>query len=147
MVPNAHALSTPSLARQIGTATLALAIINTIVGSGIFGLPAAAAILMGPAAVMGYVGCSILVGLVALCFAECGSRLPATGGTYVWARTAFGPGVGSSVGYLMAFANLAGSNAAVGALLVASLRAAMPHLPAWGPAVIVGLIYVLLALT
>ena len=135
------------LIRALGVSAFTLTLVNNIIGSGIFGLPAAAAGIMGPAAPIGYIGCSILVGLVALCFAECGSRLPATGGTYVWARTAFGPGVGSSVGYLMAFANLAGSNAAVGALLVASLRAAMPHLPAWGPAVIVGLIYVLLALT
>jgi amino acid transporter len=128
-LPNAHSLSAPSLARQIGTATLALAIINTIVGSGIYALPAAAAALMGPAAVMGYVGCSILVGFVALCFAECGSRLPETGGTYAWSRAAFGPAVGASVGYLMAFANYMGSNAAVGALLLASLRLALPQWP------------------
>jgi amino acid transporter len=111
------------LIRALGIPAFTLVIVNTIVGSGIFGLPAAAAQVLGAAAPLAYVGCSLLVGLVALCFAECGSRVPATGGTYVWARTAFGPAVGSSVGYLMAFANLAGSNAAVGALLVASLRA------------------------
>ncbi len=135
------------LIRALGVGAFTLIIINTIIGSGIYGLPAAAAQVLGPAAPLAYVGCSILVGLVALCFAECGSRVPATGGTYVWARTAFGPAVGSSVGYLMAFANLAASNAAVGALLVATLRRALPHLPGWGPALIVGLIYVLLALT
>lgn len=135
------------LIRALGVPALGLTIVNTIVGSGIFGLPAGAAEVLGPAAPLAYVGCSLLVGLVALCFAECGSRVPATGGTYVWARTAFGPAVGSSVGYLMAFANLAAANAAVGALMVASLRAALPHLPGWGPPVVVGLIYLLVGLT
>lgn len=140
-------MTNSQLIRALGVPAFTLVIVNTIVGSGIFGLPAAAAQILGPAAPIAYVGCSLLVGLVALCFAECGSRVPATGGTYVWARTAFGPSVGSSVGYLMAFANYAGSNAAVGALLVASLRAALPSLPSWGPAVIVGIIYVTLAIT
>jgi len=135
------------LIRALGVPAFTLVVINTIIGSGIFGLPAAAAQVLGPAAPLAYVGCSLLVGLVALCFAECGSRVPATGGTYAWARAAFGLPVGSSVGYLMAFANLVGSNAAVGALLLLSLRNALPHLPPVGPAIIVGLIYLLLALT
>lgn len=140
-------MTAPGLIRAIGTGAFALTIINTIVGSGIFGLPASAAGILGPAAVLGYVGCSLLVGLVALCFAESGSRVPQTGGIYTWSRTAFGPAVGSSVGYLMAFANLAGSNAAVGALLTASLRAALPGFPVYIPVGIVATIYLVLALT
>lgn len=139
-------MTAPSLLRGIGTIAFAFTIINTIVGSGIFGLPAAAAGIMGPAAVLGYVGCSILVGLVALCFAESGSRLPETGGTYAWSRAAFGPAVGSSVGYLMAFANLVGSNAAVGALLLASLRLALPQ-SAILPVALVILLYLVMAVT
>lgn len=139
-------MTAPSLLRGIGTIAFAFTIINTIVGSGIFGLPAAAAGIMGPAAVLGYVGCSILVGLVALCFAESGSRLPETGGTYAWSRAAFGPAVGSSVGYLMAFANLVGSNAAVGALLLASLRLALPQSPIL-PVALVILLYLVMAVT
>ena len=139
-------MTAPGLVRRIGTIAFALTIINTIVGSGIFGLPSAAAGLMGPAAMLGYVGCSILVGLVALCFAESGSRLPETGGTYAWARVAFGPGVAATVGYCMAFASFMGSNAAVGALLVASLRLALPQWP-WLPVALVILVYLLIGLT
>ena len=139
-------MTAPSLVRGIGTIAFALTIINTIVGSGIFGLPAAAAAIMGPAAVLGYVGCALLVGLVSLCFAESGSRLPETGGTYAWARAAFGPGAAATVGYLMAFANFMGSNAAVGALLVASLRLALPQWPAL-PVALVILVYLLIGLT
>ncbi|HEX9893248.1 MAG TPA: APC family permease [Gemmatimonadales bacterium] len=140
-------MTAPGLVRVIGTGAFALTIINSIVGSGIFGLPAAAAAIMGPAAVLGYVGCSFLVGLVALCFAESGSRLPETGGTYAWSRAAFGPAVGASVGYLMAFPNLAGANAAVGALLVASLRAALPGVSPMVPAALVAVVYLSFALT
>jgi APA family basic amino acid/polyamine antiporter len=134
------------LVRAIGTGAFALTLINTIVGSGIFGLPAAAAGIMGPTAPLGYIGCSLLVGLVALCFAESGSRMPETGGTYAWSRAAFGTAVGSSVGYLMAFANFASSNAAVGALLAGSLRQALPRVSPMVPAAIVALLYLAIAL-
>jgi amino acid transporter len=96
--------------------------------------------------VLGYIGCAILVGLVALCFAESGSRLPETGGTYAWSRAAFGPAVGATTGYLMAAANFMGSNAAVGALLLASLRLALPQWPAL-PVALVILLYLVIGLT
>jgi amino acid transporter len=69
------------LIRALGVGAFTLIIINTIIGSGIYGLPAAAAQVLGPAAPLAYVGCSILVGLVALCFAECGAACPRRGTT------------------------------------------------------------------
>ena len=38
------------------------------------------------------------VGLIALCFAEVGSRFSGTGGPYLYGREAFGPVVGFMVG-------------------------------------------------
>src|SRR2546425_9907089 len=83
-----------SLKRSIGVSVLAFSMFNNIVGSGIFGLPALVAALLGPAAILSYLVCAVLIGLVGLCFAEVGSRAAAAGGLYAYARVPFGPFVG-----------------------------------------------------
>jgi basic amino acid/polyamine antiporter, APA family len=75
--------------------------INAVVGAGIFGLPSRVHDLLGPYALLAYVGCAVLVLLVVLCFAEVGSRFEQTGGPYLYARAAFGPAVGFQVGWLV----------------------------------------------
>lgn len=74
--------------------------INAVVGAGIFGLPSRVHELLGPYALLAYLGCAVLVMLVVLCFAEVGSRFEQTGGPYLYARMAFGPAVGFQVGWL-----------------------------------------------
>src|SRR5689334_18260909 len=83
--------STPGLKRVIGVAGLAFSCFNSIVGAGIFAVPALAAALLGPAAILDYFLCAVLVGLMGLCFAEVGSRVTASGGVYAYARVPFGP--------------------------------------------------------
>ena len=73
---------------------LAAIIFNYIVGAGIFVLPALAASRLGPAAVLAYLVCAVIVGLMVLCFAEAGSRVAGTGGPYAYAEAAFGSYVG-----------------------------------------------------
>ena len=68
------------LVRAIGTGTLAASILNLVVGAGIFALPALVVAEIGTAAPFAYLLCSILVGLVFLCFAEAGSRVAGSGG-------------------------------------------------------------------
>lgn len=75
--------------------------INSVVGAGIFGLPARVHELLGPWALVAYLACALLVLLVVLCFAEAGSRFEQTGGPYLYARVAFGPVVGFQVGWLV----------------------------------------------
>src|ERR1044071_1989635 len=84
----------PTLKRVIGVSGLSFSSFNNIVGSGIFGLPALVAALLGPAAILAYVVCAVLIGLVGLCFAEAGSRVASAGGLYAYARVPFGPVVG-----------------------------------------------------
>jgi basic amino acid/polyamine antiporter, APA family len=117
-----------SLPRVIGVGALAASAINTIVGSGIFGLPGLAAAMLGPAAVLAYLVCAILIGLVGLCLAEVGSRVADAGGLYAYATAAFGPVVGGMAGTLLWTSNSVVANAAVGALLVETLTLAVPPL-------------------
>jgi basic amino acid/polyamine antiporter, APA family len=88
------------LVRALGVRQLAALIFNYIVGAGIFVLPALAATRLGPAAVLAYLVCAVIVGLMVLCFAEAGSRVAATGGPYAYAEAAFGSYVAFIVGAL-----------------------------------------------
>ena len=89
------------LRRVIGTRGLAAAIFNITVGAGIFVLPAHAAAQLGAAAPLAYVVCAVATGLVALCFAEAGSRVPRSGGPYAYVEAALGPYVGYLCGVLL----------------------------------------------
>lgn len=65
---------------------LAASLVNVTIGSGIFVLPAVIAAILGPASIVAYVTCAIAAGLVALCYAELGSRVATTGPSEAWAR-------------------------------------------------------------
>ncbi len=121
--------STPQpFQRVIGVRPLALTMVNLIVGAGIFGLPAFAAHDLGPAAVLAYGVCIVLVGLVGLCLAEAGSRVSDAGGVYAYASASFGPYVGAITGHLLWFANGAVGNAAVAVLGADTLGMLVPWL-------------------
>jgi amino acid transporter len=91
----------PALERVIGVSGLAAAIFNITVGAAIFVLPAHVAGQLGAAAPLAYLVCAAATALVALCFAEAGSRVPRTGGPYAYVETALGPYVGYICGVLM----------------------------------------------
>ena len=115
----------PTLVRALGVRELAANIVNTIVGSGIFVLPAAVAAILGPAAIVAYIICAALVALFGLCFAEIGSRVHSSGGAYAYVEAAFGPYVGFTAGLLLGCAEIVAS-AAVATIFVGSLVALLP---------------------
>src|SRR5438876_3287578 len=118
----------PSLKRVIGVGVLAFSAFNNIVGSGIFGLPALVAALLGPAAILAYLVCAVLIGLVGLCFAEVGSRVTSAGGLYAYARIPFGPVVGGIAGTLLWCANAVVPSAAIANFLTDTLAVSWPVL-------------------
>jgi amino acid transporter len=92
--------SIPTLKRSLGLGAVVALGINGVIGQGIFLLPGRAAGLMGPASLAGIGIAAVLCLLIALCFAEVGSRFSTTGGAYVYAREAFGDFVGFEVGWM-----------------------------------------------
>jgi APA family basic amino acid/polyamine antiporter len=102
------------LVRELGVRQVAALIFNYIVGAGIFVLPALAASRLGPAAVLAYLVCAVIVGLMVLCFAQAGSRVAATGGPYAYAEAAFGSYVAFLVGALNLLASLLAAGAVSG---------------------------------
>jgi len=108
----------PSLVRVMGRFSLTAAIVNGVIGSGIFGLPSPVAALTGawsPLAVLIAGACNFIV---ILCFAEVGSRFDEAGGPYLYARDAFGPIAGFQVGWLLLFSRLLACAAALNILVV-----------------------------
>ncbi len=57
-------------------------------------MPALAAENLGAAAIICYLICGLLIFLIALCFAEVGSKITTSGGTYTYIESAFGPFAG-----------------------------------------------------
>ena len=77
----------PGLVRAIGRWTLAGLMLNSIIGSGIFGLPSVVAGYLGKASPWAYLVASAGVGLVMGCFAEVASRFREAGGVYLYQQS------------------------------------------------------------
>jgi APA family basic amino acid/polyamine antiporter len=116
-----------ALVRAIGPVALTAAIVNIIVGAGIFMLPALLASRMGGAAPLAFLAGALAIVPIALCFAAVGSRAVATGGAYTYVGAAFGPFAGFLAGALGWICNLA-SAAGVAAALMGQLAHFVPAL-------------------
>lgn len=115
-----------NLRREIGVRSLTLAILNIIVGTGIFVLPALIAQTLGAASIIAYIVCGILISSIALCFAEIGSKVTVTGGTYAYIETAFGPFAGFLANNIFWFGGCVVSDAAVANGLFDTLKLIFP---------------------
>ncbi|MEQ1761758.1 MAG: amino acid permease [Pyrinomonadaceae bacterium] len=93
-------MNNETLVRGIGRWDLTAIAINTIIGAGIFGLPARVHALIGTYSLIAFILCAVIIGFIVLCYAEVSSRFSATGGPYLYAREAFGSVVGFEVGWL-----------------------------------------------
>ena len=74
--------------------------LNAIIGSGIFIFPGLLAKEVGPASILAFGVCGVLLVFVALCYAELGSMFRQNGGCYVYAKEAFGPFIGFGIGWI-----------------------------------------------
>ena len=133
------------LVRAIGTSALTAAILNIIIGAGVFVLPAAVARESGLAAPIAVVVCAIGIGFVALSFAAAGSRVSTSGGPYGYVDAAFGPFTGFIAGWLLWLGNVFAS-AAIAAGLAGILVALGGESPApWLRSVVIVVAFAILA--
>jgi basic amino acid/polyamine antiporter, APA family len=86
---------------------LVAVVINGVIGAGIFGLPAKAFSLAGDYSLISFLVCALCAVLIVLSFAEVSSRFSGTGGPYLYAREAYGPAAGFTVGWLVWVARVA----------------------------------------
>jgi APA family basic amino acid/polyamine antiporter len=125
----APVIAETGLVRAMGVRALGANTVNSVIGSGIFVLPAVVAATLGASAIIAYIVCAIAAGLIALSFAEAGSRVSAPGGLYAYIETAFGPFPGFLSGVLF-WCSQTVASAAVAMVLTGSLAALMPTLGA-----------------
>lgn len=88
------------LVRGVGLAAFAAAIVNGVVGAGIFTLPAVMALNVGPRAPLAFVVCAVAMAAVVLCTADASRRVPTSGGIYGTVETAFGKRAGFVTGFV-----------------------------------------------
>lgn len=115
-----------NLKRTIGVFGLACAVVNITVGTGIFVLPALVAENLGAAAIVCFFICGLLIFLIALCFAEVGSKVTGSGGTYAYIETAFGPFAGFLANNIFWFGSCVLSDAAMANALSKTLSYFFP---------------------
>lgn len=116
-----------ALIRAVGAFALTAAVINIIIGGGIFRMPATLSLQMGAAAPLALLAGALAIIPVTLCFAAIGSRASATGGPYTYVGTTFGPFAGFIAGSLMWIGNVA-SSAGVAAALSSQVANLIPAL-------------------
>lgn len=114
------------LIRAVGAPGLTAGIVNYVIGAGIFVLPAVVAARVGGAAPLVYVICAVAIGTIVLCFADAGSRVSVSGGTYAYAAVAFGPFIGFVVAMSLWVSTVLAS-AAVATLFVDTLAQLSPR--------------------
>jgi APA family basic amino acid/polyamine antiporter len=114
-----------ALIRAVGTFALTAAVINVIIGGGIFRMPSALGGQMGIAAPLAILAGALAIIPVALCFSAIGSRVRATGGPYTYLTAVFGSFAGFLAGALMWISNIA-SSAGVAAALSEQVATLLP---------------------
>jgi amino acid transporter len=109
-----------ALRRELGRWDLTAIGVNQVIGGAVFAAPAVLAASSGAWSVWIVVAVGLASLLIALSFAEVGSRFDATGGPYLYARAAFGGLAAFEVGWLLWITRTT-SWASVMNILVASL--------------------------
>jgi amino acid transporter len=128
-------MTQPTLRRELGRWDLTAIGVNQVIGSAIFLLPADVARQVGPWGPVAFLLVGLASLLIALCFAEVGSRFDRTGGPYLPARAAYGRFIGFEVGWMMWFTRVA-SQASVSNGLALALAFYWPSLAAGIPRIL-----------
>jgi APA family basic amino acid/polyamine antiporter len=103
--------ASPQLVRVLGRWTLVALVINGVIGSGIFGLPDDITREIGAAGPWAYLFAALGVAALMGIYAELGAQSREAGGSYLWAREAFGRHAGIQMGWFVWLTRLASAAA------------------------------------
>ena len=134
------------LVRALGRWSLAALAINSVIGSGIFGLPSTVAGYLGTRSTVAVLIAGAAMAIIMGCFAEVASQFSEAGGPYLYARATFGRLMGILVGWTLYLAQTA-APAANANLFVVYLAEFWPRVKQpWPRFLILSLLVGLLAL-
>src|SRR5580693_7795910 len=99
-----------ALIRTIGRWSLTALVINSIIGSGIFGLPSVVSGRVGQMAPLAYFIAGAGMAVIAGCLAEVASQFRETGGPYLYARETLGRFWGIQIAWMMWLSRIAAAS-------------------------------------
>src|SRR5271157_5954262 len=126
MDPSSTTLPRHELIRAIGRWSLVALVVNSIIGSGVFGLPSTVAALIGTYSPYAVLAAGAGMSIIIACFAEVASRFHQAGGPYLYARVAFGRFMGIQTAWMLWLGQVA-APAANANLFVIYLGEFFPH--------------------
>jgi len=112
----------PELKKVLSFRAILLITINSIMGTGIFFLPAAGAMHAGPASIISWILISILAIYLGMCFAELTSMFPTSGGVYEFCKQAYGKFPSFIIGWMTIIA----ANITIAMLVVGAIQYLLP---------------------
>ncbi|UAJ10185.1 APC family permease [Glacieibacterium megasporae] len=145
IVPPGEVMRDRGLIRGVGLAAFTAAIVNGVVGAGVFTLPAVMALNVGPLAPLAFLVCAVAMGAVVWCTADAGRRVPTSGGIYGTVEAAFGKRAGFVTGFVGIWLSSVLSCGGIAAAFAAICGTAVPALTSGFPraALICGVMAVL----
>ncbi len=105
-----------SLKREISLFGLSANIVNTVIGAGIFLLPAMVAGVLGNMSLLAYLICGILMMMIMLNFAEIGSKITVSGGAYSYIEIVLGKYAGFLAAFLFLLSTISADAAVANAI-------------------------------
>ena len=116
----------PELKKVLNFPAILLITINSIVGTGIFFLPAVGAKHAGPASIISWAIMAVISIYIAMCFGELTSMFPKAGGVYEFCKHAYG----RFASFIIGWATLIAGNITIAMLVVGAIQYLLPfHAP------------------
>ncbi|MBD3163599.1 amino acid permease [Candidatus Woesearchaeota archaeon] len=124
----------PELKKVLSYKVLLLIVISSIMGTGIFFLPATGAKIAGPASLISWAILSLIAVYIAACFAELCSMFPSAGGVYEFCKQAYSKELSFIIGWL----TLIAGNITIAMLIIGAISYLLPaQLPQLKPIIMV----------
>lgn len=110
------------LKKVLSFPAILLITINSIMGTGIFFLPAVGAAASGPASIISWLILSLISIYIAMCFGELSSMFPKAGGIYEYCKQAYGRFFSFFIGWMTVMAG----NITIAMLIVGAIQYLLP---------------------
>ncbi|MBW2975774.1 amino acid permease [Candidatus Woesearchaeota archaeon] len=111
------------LKKVLNFPVLLLIVINSIMGTGIYFLPAVGARYSGPMSIISWVIMSLIAIYISMCFGELVSMFPKAGGVYEYSKQAYG----RFTSFLIGWITLIAGNVTIAMLVVGAIQYLLPY--------------------
>ncbi len=111
------------LKKVLGFPVILLITINSIMGTGIYFLPAVGARYAGPASIISWLIMASIAIYISMCFAELVSIFPKAGGIYEYSKQAYGRFTSFIIGWI----TLIAANVTIAMLIVGAIQYLLPY--------------------